>query len=346
MMRLTKYLIVHLMAITFPAALFAQADIHFSQFYETSILRNPALTGVFSSDYKAGAYYRNQWSSISNPYITTSGYAEVRISVGRTSDDYLSMGLLGYSDKAGSIDQKITAFYPAINYNKCINPDKNKYLSVGFTGGYNQFSFDQSKATFNNQYLNGIFDPINPTLENITNVKMTMWDLGAGINYNTTAGEYKNVTYVVGISGYHLTQPIFSYEGAPGLTQSMRWNVNGAMAFNITENVSTQMHTNFAMQGAYFEQITGALFTWGEAGGGDNPAYAITGGVFYRFQDAIITVAKVKFKKCSIGCSYDVNVSKLKKASNLRGGYELTFALTGDFYDKSGILRKTVCPKF
>ena len=36
----------------------AQADIHFSQFYETSILRNPSLTGVFSNDFKIGGYYR------------------------------------------------------------------------------------------------------------------------------------------------------------------------------------------------------------------------------------------------------------------------------------------------
>src|ERR1035437_6129354 len=129
-----------------PVHTFAQADIHFSQFYETSILRNPALTGVFEDDYKFGVYYRNQWSSITNPYNTTLFSAETHFAASNRSDDFFSFGLLGYADKAGSIDQKITAFYPAVNYNKAINPNHNTYLSVGFTGGYLQYSFDPSKA--------------------------------------------------------------------------------------------------------------------------------------------------------------------------------------------------------
>ncbi len=84
-----------------PASTYAQADIHFSQFYETSILRNPALTGVFENDYKVGAYFRSQWSSITNPYQTALVSAEYRISVSKASNDYISFGLLGYTDKAG-----------------------------------------------------------------------------------------------------------------------------------------------------------------------------------------------------------------------------------------------------
>ena len=40
-------------------------DVHFSQFYETSVLRNPALIGIYNGDYRFGLMYRNQWSSIS-----------------------------------------------------------------------------------------------------------------------------------------------------------------------------------------------------------------------------------------------------------------------------------------
>src|SRR3954466_284918 len=79
-----------------PARTYAQADIHFSQFYETSILRNPAVTGVFEDDYKLGAYYRSQWNSISNPYITALISAETHFNASRTSDDFFSFGMLGY----------------------------------------------------------------------------------------------------------------------------------------------------------------------------------------------------------------------------------------------------------
>src|SRR5438445_800840 len=131
--------VTYLLMFICPAVTFGQADIHFSQFYETSILRNPALTGVFADDYKLGAYYRNQWSSISNPYSTFLVSAETHFQVNQTSEDFVSIGLLSYSDKAGSIDQKITTFYPAINYNKSINSDHNTFLSFGFTGGYMQY---------------------------------------------------------------------------------------------------------------------------------------------------------------------------------------------------------------
>ena len=339
-----KHLLIF--AVVSPLLARAQADIHFSQFYETSILRNPALTGIFSNDYKVGAYYRDQWASISNPFVTTLGYAEIRVAVGRVSDDYISFGLLAYTDKAGSISQAITSVYPALNYSKCINPDHNRYLSIGITSGYTQYSIDPSKATFNNQYQFGYFDPNNPTNENITTTKMSMWDMGVGLNYNTSGGINNNVTYIFGISGYHLTQPQFSYFNIPGQTQNMRWNGNAAVGFDLKENISTQVQTNFALQGSYSEYMIGTLVTYSEPGGGPKPNYAFTGGLFYRVNDAIIPVVKLKYKTFSIGYSYDVNVSTLKQASNLRGGQELTLSITGNFTNKSGVLKKTVCPKF
>jgi len=326
----------------------AQADIHFSQFYETSILRNPALTGIFTNDYKFGGYYRSQWSSISHPYVTGLGDAEMRFPVNKTSEDYLSLGLLGYADRAGSVDQSIVAFYPAINYSKSVNPERSSYFSMGITGGYVQYSFDPSKATFDNQFQFGAFDPNNPSMENITSNKMTMWDLGAGVNYNTTGGPNNNVTYIMGVSGYHFTQPRFSYNpsASQSVTENIRLNANGAIAFDINRNVTTQMQVNYAQQGTYTEIIGGALFTWQETTLTTNPLYSLTCGLLYRYQDAIIPVVKMKYKNSAIGVSYDVNVSTLKAASNLRGGAEVSIFIGGNFYDKNGVLRKTVCPKF
>ncbi len=328
-----------------PLLSMAQADIHFSQFYETSILRNPSLTGIFTNDYRAGVFYRTQWSSISNPFVTTLAYGEVRVPVSRVSNDFVSFGVLGYTDKAGSVDQRISAAYPAVNYSKSINAEKNMYLSVGFTGGYTQYSFDPGKATFNNQYLNGIFNENNPSLENISVSKMSMWDLGAGVNFNASAGQSNSITYILGFSGYHLTQPVFSYNKVAEITENMRWNVNGAVGFNLQDNITTQVHANYAMQGTFTEEMAGALLTYSDQGG-DNTLYSITGGAFYRIGDAIIPVVKVKYKVAAIGFSYDVNVSTLKAASKLRGGYEVTLLLTGDFHNKSEVLKKTVCPKF
>ncbi len=322
----------------------AQADIHFSQFYETSILRNPALTGVFASDYKVGVYYRNQWSSITHPYETKLVSGEGRVALSEMSDDFFSFGLLGFTDKAGSIDQKITGFYPAVNYNKSMNVDHNTYLSVGFTGGSISYSFDPQKATFNNQFQGGRFNPNLPSMENLPAAKMSFWDLGAGLNYNTSSGVNNNITYMIGVSGYHFTQPKFSYYQVDGITQNMRLNGNAAASFIVTPDITAQIQTNVALQGAYKEIMLGGLVSWNKHIA-ERKDFTITGGAFYRHRDAIIPIVKIKYNQMALAASYDVNVSTLKDASKMMGGFELTLFIIGDFTDK-GMAKKMVCPHF
>jgi len=337
--------VLNVSAALLPACAFGQADIHFSQFYEESILRNPALTGVFSKDYKFGAYYRSQWATISNPYNTFLGSAETHFQVRQSSEDFVSIGLLAYYDKAGSIDQKITGVYPAINYNKSLNADKNRFLSFGFTGGYLQYSFDPSKATFNNQFQNGKYNAANPALENLPNAKMNLWDLGAGINYNSSAGAGNQMTYIIGFSGYHFTQPKFSYYQKEGITENMRLNGNASIGWNLQDNLTSQLHVNYAMQGTYRELLVGGIVNWTQATQGIDEVLILSGGLFYRYQDAIIPVIKVAYRSLAFGLSYDVNISTLQEASLMQGGYEFTLFYTGDFIDR-GIQKKTVCPKF
>ena len=325
----------------------AQADIHFSQFYETSILRNPALTGVFADDYKLGAYYRNQWSTISNPFQTGLVSAETHAPVSRMNNDFFSFGLLGYFDEAGSIDQKITSLYLAAGYNKCLNSDHNTFLSVGFTGGYIQYSFDPSKATFNNQFVNGHYDPNAPILETLPNPKFSFFDVGAGINFNTSTGPDNTTTYILGVSGYHFNQANLSYYGIPGLIEEIRWNINGGIGSKISENVNLMIQANYANEGTYTELIGGGLLTWTAVSQGLQDVFAFSAGLFYRYDDAIIPVVKIKHKNLSVGFSYDVNVSSLKDASDMAGGFEITVFYTGSYSGaNNGVYKKTICPRF
>jgi type IX secretion system PorP/SprF family membrane protein len=347
MMKMSKlYQLLAFPVLLSPAIAMAQADIHFSQFYENSILRNPALTGVFENDYKVGVTYRNQWSSILNPYQTAVITGEARFSVNAASNDYVSVGILGYYDKAGSVEQKIVGFYPALNYNKCMDIEHNTYLSAGFTAGYLQYSFNAAKATFNNQYVNGSYAATNPSGENLPNPSLNVYDLGAGVNFNTSAGANKNVTYIIGVSGYHFTQPKISYYQDPNIKMNMRWNVNAAMSDQASDNISFQIQANYALQGTYQEIIAGGLVGWNTVTSGASSVFVIYGGCFYRVGDAIIPMLKLKYKNMAFGYSYDVNVSTLRSATNLAGGSEITFYVTGAFRDRYAERSKTVCPRF
>src|SRR6188768_749359 len=58
-------------------------DIHFSQIFETPLLRNPALAGLFTGDVRIQSVYRNQWNSVTVPYQTTSLSGEFKRNIGK-----------------------------------------------------------------------------------------------------------------------------------------------------------------------------------------------------------------------------------------------------------------------
>src|SRR5688572_7759127 len=109
-------------------------DIHFSQFFETPLLRNPALAGIFSGDLKIQGVYRTQWNSVTVPYQTASLNIEYKQPVGR-GDDFITLGGEILYDKAGTIALAATHILPVINYHKSLSTEKNMYLSLGFMGG-------------------------------------------------------------------------------------------------------------------------------------------------------------------------------------------------------------------
>src|ERR1700679_3361186 len=96
-----KFSVVFLFCIASFAA-FSQ-DTHFSQFYFSPLTMNPALTGSFEGTWRVGVNYRNQWGSISAPavYATPSAFADFRITSGYFSHNYLGLGILLLTDKAG-----------------------------------------------------------------------------------------------------------------------------------------------------------------------------------------------------------------------------------------------------
>ena len=83
-------------------------DIHFSQFFEAPLYRNPALAGIVNGDYRIQTVYRSQWNSITNAYKTTSINAEYKLPV--RNDDYLTLALQVFHDKAGTTNLTTTIF--------------------------------------------------------------------------------------------------------------------------------------------------------------------------------------------------------------------------------------------
>lgn len=335
-----------LTVVVFCVALLSRAqDIHFSQFYENAILRNPGLTGIFSGDYKAGVNYRTQWSNISVPFTTAIASAETRISTNKEVGDYISFGVCATYDKAGSIDFTSMQVYPAINYNKSMEDIHNTYLSVGFTAGYIQRSVDMSKMTFSSQYAGG-FNPSNPSGENLTFKNVQNYDLGAGVSVNSSAGNNNQVNYYIGAAAYHVTQPNQTFKDQGQFIRlTTRWSGNLGVKYLIKDQYAVTFHFNYTKQSPYQEIIGGGLVSW-KSIGQNVPNFTLYAGAFFRVGDAIIPTIKMDYEAYSLTFSYDVNTSQLKPATNGYGGYEVSLYIRGEYKRAARATDATRCPGF
>ncbi len=322
-------------------------DIHFSQFYENAILRNPALTGIFSGDYKAGVNYRSQWSNISAPFQTILGSVESRIMVNEETGDYLSFGVTTTYDKAGSINFSSLQVYPAINFNKSLEDQHQSYLSFGFTGGYVQRSVDPSRMTFASQYNGGSFSPDNASGENTTHTRTNYLDVGAGVSFNSSIGEFNQINYYLGVAAYHINKPKAAFNPSEAfLRMDMKWNGNLGIQAAVNEVIGVTMHANYSKQGAYQEVIAGGLVSWKSIDPSLRTSFTLYAGMFYRVNDAIIPTVKLDYNSYSFTVSYDINSSGLRTASNGMGGMEISVFSRGFLSKGVWAQDKTKCPRF
>src|SRR5664279_5707839 len=176
----------------------AAQDIHFSQFFETPLLRNPALAGIFSGDFRAQAVYRNQWNAVTVPYQTTSLNAEYKMPVGH-GDDFLTIGGEILYDKSGTVALTATSILPVLNYHKSLSADRNMYLSAGFSAGVVQRKVDRSKISTNSQFDGTGYDPTLADGETFSNNGYVYFDGSAGLSFNSQIGENADNNLYFGI---------------------------------------------------------------------------------------------------------------------------------------------------
>ncbi|WP_143305018.1 PorP/SprF family type IX secretion system membrane protein [Chitinophaga vietnamensis] len=324
--------------------LFAQ-DIHLSQFYETPILRNPALIGIFNGDVRIQAVYRNQWNSVTIPYQTGTLSGELKFPVGR-SNDYVTAGMQFTYDRAGTSKLQSTQVFPAINYHKSLSEDKSSFLSLGFMGGFVQRQFDPTNMTFNNQYTNGRFDPAAATGEEgrLALKGYSYLDAGVGLSYNSVIRE--DINYYIGVGYYHFNRAKVSFYKDNSIQLEPKLTFNAGITFPAAERVKVIAEYNQLHQGTYSEYIGGAMIGYGLLNEGLESTRGVYGGLFLRWNDAIIPTIKLDMDKYEVSMSYDTNISKLRTASQTFGGFEISLVFKGFLNSRNSTLESVNCPRF
>ncbi len=335
MKRMIKYFSLFLVPVALAADAGAQ-DIHFSQFFEAPLWRNPSLAGIYTGDIRVQMVYRDQWNSVTNAYRTGSLNGEYKMHIGK-GDDFITAGMQLLFDRAGTIGWTSTHVLPALNYHKSLSSERNSYLSLGFMGGWIQRRFDPSKATTNSQYDGGGLG------ENFSKAQYSYLDGSVGMSYNSILGNNESNNFFVGAAYHHFTKPNASLFQPTGFELHPKWVFSGGFHLGVSEYAYLTIQADQSMQGSFKETVAGAMYGLKLGTDPVNPLYTIHAGAFLRWNDALIPVIKLDYHPYSFSLSYDANISKLKPSSYGRGGVELSISYIGFRKAKGEYM---LCPRF
>jgi type IX secretion system PorP/SprF family membrane protein len=283
---------------------------------------------LFEGDIRLQSVYRDQWNSVTTGYRTGSINGEFKRPVGR-GDDFMTLGMQLFYDKAGTASFTNTQVLPALNFHKSMSTEKNAYFSLGFMGGWVQHSIDLSKVTTNSQYDGmGIG-------EDITDPSFSYIDGSVGMSFNSTLKNNDANNFYIGAAYHHFNRPKSSFYKNKDIELNPKFVFSGGLKLGVDEYSYITIQGDHSRQGSFKETIFGAMYGFRFGDFPDQPDYAIHFGTFFRWNDALVPVIKIDYHPISVGISYDANISKLKPSSHGRGGFELSISWITSLKDRS-----------
>jgi len=332
-------------------------DPHFSQFYSAPVQMNPALTGVFSGEYRFVANYRTQNYAVlgNQSYKTIAASFEFRRRVGR--DDYYSVGIAAHKDEVGEANFSRKKAVISASYLKNLGGGRNRssdqFLIGGAQLGVGQWDYDWGNLWFSKQFQydqSSAYINYNTSSEEEANLIRTSTDIfmdfNAGLLYYNVLDE--NNSFYFGGAMHHLNSPkVFFIENNP-VSLNRRWLAQAGGEIGFTREVSLLPAVSVMSQGSSFLGIGGMSIRYNNH---DWREIAIRAGLWGRLSnqgdsgmglDALIVSTILEVERWQFGLSYDVTVSDLAEANNARGAFELSLI----YVHPSKQRFKVVCPHF
>jgi type IX secretion system PorP/SprF family membrane protein len=319
-------------------SLFASAQDHmYSQFFNSPIYLNPALTGQFKGDLRMSMIYRNQWSTLGSG----NGFQYLTASVDYNVPQFGGgLGLMFTRSSEG------TAFLNTNNlagtYSYSVGSD-DFVLSFGLQAGITNRTIDFSKLVFTDQldprlgYLPGSTSAAEQPAYN----NRFYFDAGAGINL--VAG-----SLMVGTAMQHLNQPDESFSGVKAKLP-IRTTAHVSYMLNLSgdNNMDDDDKSYLIPSVVFYKQVSSSTLNlgmqfkhrgvnaglWYRNGGVAGPSAIVVSLIFDLF------INKDGGEKLRFGVSHDASTSKLNY-TNTSGttegslNYETTLPSRSDPYVK------------
>jgi type IX secretion system PorP/SprF family membrane protein len=317
-----KTCIVGLCLLVMAEAVHAQSY-HFSQFFSTPLLTNPANTGFTEGAYRFAANIRSQGLSGGNPYFTGYVSAESDPLRDKLPEGHKAgIGLYIMNDHAlgGAVQTNSVGLSGA--YHVGLDPYGENSFGVGVQATYNQRRYDYSKLTFENQYGPGGYDASLPVGETLNAKSKAFFDVNAGLLYNRIVG---NNAYFAGFSVYNILQ---HKENVLAEDFSMPTR----LAFQAGSQLAFSDYSKLYLSFTTMYQAKANEITFGAAYGlplTEEERNELLTGLWYRLNDAAIPYIGFRRNDLQVGFSYDYTVSGLSAGTQVKNAFELTFIYKG-----------------
>ena len=288
-------------------------DARFSQYFNNTLLLNPAFAGNGIEHIRLTAIYRNQWAGMGTPF-TTQGFAVDKV-VNR-----FGIGAAITRNGAGDASIKTLNFVGNLSYHQPLGAEKLSTLSAGIQVGIVNKSFDPSKLSFDNQYNpDAGYDPNMSSGEDFSSTSVTRPDLNAGITWQRGwLNKELRFKPFVGLSFSHLTKPDETFIMEATQVHIKRTFYGGA-GYQLNPSLEIRPSVMLLNQGPSKETTFGTLLSYQL----DNKN-TVQLGAYNRMNDAVIAYAGYQMNLLFVGMSYDVNTSELSKSGKGNNAFEIS----------------------
>ena len=345
-MKLNKNIRVIIVLLTAHSSWFAASsqDLHFSQFFNSPLVTNPANTGFIpDGDYRLGVNYRNQWSSImAIPYKTMSVFGDMQVMQNNDNTGWMGLGGVILRDVAGSGNLTSTKVSGSVAYHQLINA--GSLLSLGFNVGWANKQINVTNLKFPDQFDGHFFDNHLSTSVSLNANNINYLDMQVGMNYAyfPTGNMYLNA----GFSALHVNRPRETFfSSQQGIDNRVAIRYTGFLNGSFMPNNQWIINPNayFSLQAKSYEVVLGINAHYNLSGDGEKE---LIGGLYYRYKDAVIPMIGLGFKAYTFTFSYDATTSTLGNYNNTRGAFEFSLIRQGVVDRYNGNSRESMCPSF
>jgi type IX secretion system PorP/SprF family membrane protein len=321
MMQFRKTVLIALAALGLSATAPAQ-DVHFTQFGFSPLTINPAFTGMHEGLWRVSGIYRNQWNSVTTPYVTSGISFDAPIYRAIGSSTYLSGGVNFFSDKSGDGNLMNNTIMGSLAYHKGFGDLENMVLSLGMQGGYVQKSIDLSRLYFADEFKNGGYNL--GTTQELLNNRINSYVANVGVNWSHSPSA--KFGYQIGAAAYNLNQPLESFQRKANneVGLGMRINTQVGAIWKASDKFTVSPAALFQTQQNATELVAGTELKYRI---GEEDIQSVASSIFLggwtRAGDALLVTGGLEVKGFRFGIGYDATSSKLKSAGSGVGSFEI-----------------------